>query len=146
MLSKKLIVLLCLSLTILVCCKKSDNRQLSYWYVNADSFMTSDVRTDIGKAATHLVANSFENAFFLEFHLKDFPVNGSFLINCSLQNPAWVCFAITYHSKGYIASSNAYINAVAINGSYSYQLEPTWFYNETDHKDSVRVHGTFTQP
>lgn len=86
-------------------CKKTDNRQFSYWYLNQDCFRTNDVRTEKGKATHQLFTSSFTNGFFIRFNLGHFPTAGTYKLDCSLQNPSWACFGIIYRDTGYLPNS-----------------------------------------
>jgi len=139
-------------------CKKEDKRQYSKWYVNTDSFSTNDVKLDIGKVVSHIFTNSqysggtLPYGFSITFNTGSLnggiPTSGSFKLDCSQQNPQWTCMSILYKDIGYLSNENEleYLIASQENGKAYYILEPTWFYNESNPKDSVLVKGTFNEP
>ena len=144
----KQVLLIAALFVLFISCKKGDNRQYSKWYVNNDSFYTNDIRVDKGKARHDITTNDLHNGFQIVFNLGTFPATGSYKLDCSLQNPAWVCMGIIYRDTGYLARSekNGTINATMKNGKASYSLAPTWFYNSYRNEDSIFVKGTFNEP
>lgn len=133
-------------------CKKEDNRQYSTWYVNEDTFTTNDVKTDIGKVVANIQTNNISNGFWLWFNTGSlrggFPTSGSFKLDCSQQNPQWVCMGIFFKDTGFLSNENnlKYIAASQKNGKAQYILDTTWFYNSYRPNDSIKVHGIFNQP
>ena len=143
-----LVAILIAALLFLVCCKKKDERQFSYWYVNSDSFLTNDIRVDAGMSRKEMLTNNFREGFQIIFNGPDFPVSGSYKLDCSTQNPLWTCFGILHNDTGYLANplQNNHVTAYSNNGKAQYVLVPTWFYNSYRTSDSILVHGTFNEP
>src|ERR1043165_7480533 len=55
-------------LSLLISCKKGDNRSYSKWYVGTDSFSTNNVTVEIGKAITIMASHDerYRFGFFFE--------------------------------------------------------------------------------
>lgn len=103
---KSLLATVCALCLCNAACKKEDDRQYSSWYVNEEPFSTNDVKTDIGKAVAYLETTSISNGFSIKFNTGSLngglPTSGSFKLDCSQQNPQWVCMAIFYRDTGYL--------------------------------------------
>jgi hypothetical protein len=129
-------------------CKKTLSPQYSNWTVNGASFSTNDIKVDEGKARHEIVTNNYHNGFQIIFNLGYFPTNGNFKLDCSLQDPNWVCFNILFRDTGYLPKVNNsnLINATINNSKGSYVLQPTWFYNSYRTNDSISVQGVFNIP
>ena len=110
------------------------------------------MKTDIGKAVAYLETISISNGFSIKFNTGSLkgglPTSGSFKLDCSQQNPQWVCMAILYRDTGYLSKEIKfeYLIASQRNGKAQYTLDTTWFYNSYRANDSILVYGTFNQP
>lgn len=129
-------------------CKKSENLQYSNWSINNESFSTNDIKVDEGKVRHEIITNNYHIGFQIVFNLGYFPTSGNFKLDCSLQDPNWVCFNILYRDTGYLPKpiNNNYILASINNSKGSYVLQPTWFYNSYRSNDSIKVQGVFNVP
>lgn len=145
--------LLSLSLLIIFgACRKSTPAQYSTWVVNNDTFSTNEVSVDQGKATLHFFTSDIyahKPGFYFVFNLGSFVVYDSLKLDCSLQDPSWVCLDIMYDDTGYIAHGThpEYIQSTLVNGKARYTLQPTWFYNSyRPAEDKILVSGVFNEP
>ncbi|MBS1644688.1 MAG: hypothetical protein JST36_06575 [Bacteroidetes bacterium] len=140
----------------LTACKKSTPAQYSTWVVNNDTFSTNEVSVDQGKARLHFFSNSIRDfshkrmfGFDMTFNSGSFVVYDSLKLDCSSQDPAWVCLGIMYDDTGYVAHGThpEYIQSSIVNGKARYTLQPTWFYNTyRPAEDKILVSGVFNEP
>ncbi|MBS1645458.1 MAG: hypothetical protein JST36_10505 [Bacteroidetes bacterium] len=140
----------------LTACKKEPSAQYSTWVVDGDTISTNNVSVDRGKATLYFFTKSSvplsdNNRFGFEFIFNSggFVVGDSLKLDCSTQNPSWLCLNILYNDTGYSAHGTQpeYIQASIVNGKARYTLQPTWFYNSYRPADSrILVSGVFNEP
>lgn len=145
---KNLFIASCtLLLFFFTCCKKSDNRQYSYWYVNKDSFSSNNISLDIGKAIAVLQCLDSKNNFTIGFHFPYLPTNGTFpILLGSSHNPDSVNVVFYCNDKYYIPFKDCNLLSSSNNGKSMFTLAPVWYKNYYNPNDSVLIHGTFNEP
>lgn len=152
--ANKIMLFTVLSLLLLSACKKSNNNPYSTWYVNGQKFSTNDVYVDIGKMQTDFATHSFKKGFGFQFNTGGWVGDIPLKLDCSTQNPAWVCFAIYYNDTGYSAKTDIahYINKITVkSGLTRYTLDSIWLFNvynfqDSVFNDSILVYGVFNEP
>lgn len=138
---------------LLVCCKKEESKNISYWYVNNDSFSSSNITNSKGgfKPYSWMRSNDDPNNYFsLYFGIGYLPLNGNLLVFCdtTVVYPEHVCASFTYKAKGYepLHNSTVVVSCAQANGKAQYTLPPMWFFNPIDPNDSVLIRGVFIDP
>ena len=132
-------------------CKKTDNRQYSYWYINADSFASNETVLAVDKAMVWLgIGNNNRTAFTIVFNFGfQAPQSGDWsLSHTPEQHPDSVNIGFYYNGDVYhVAPSNrSALHASLVNGKVRYELPPGSFFRYGNPNDTVLIHGTFNQP